>query len=406
MNAFLEHWLTYKASWPGLMRIAAWSIFFLAIFGLALPPLPERMPLGMLTQGSPVIPMLTIIDDPRTVREDILPKPGALRIAWISDSSSVMIDQGKYYGSTPEDQYRLVPQRVAEKLKSRHDLPDFEMPLYLRLGVRSLDMLIFALLALQQKPDLIVIPINSIWTFSHYQVANRKTSMHLAPSVLVRYPQLWGIVAGFCSPAQNLWAFAGRHFTVIRYAALFKAFLLQEYGPLLDKISLASRGPEISLTIPATNIPYWIVMHLLKGNAKPVAKNKRIWPPLLYHQVIQHNDPYMTGSWATDGFHALLAILKASGIPAIIYNWPVSEEFDKNPATRKKLIELQEFLENEGQKLRGSNIKIISHMPGSVRKTMSFLDDQFHAAEEGKLDDFLAREIWLKLKEKTEKENR
>ena len=73
-------------------------------------------------------------------------------------------------------------------------------------------------------------------------------------------------------------------------------------------------------------------------------------------------------------------------------------------ALAQKIDELTAMLDKEQERLKGSNVKIISHIPEDIRKTMEFRkSDDYHIHNEGKLDDFLAREIWLMLKEHSPK---
>lgn len=401
----IERLTFYKATWAGVMRVGLWCILFLYLFGSLIPPLPDAMPLDKATEGSPLVPMLTIMDDARTVRENYLPDPNDISIAWLSDSSGVMLDHGKTFDNTPDEEYRLFATETVKRLQEKHDLKNLKVPLYLRLSSRPVDILAFALLALRYKPDIIVIPFNSVWSYSHYQIANRDKTMPLIADIFRRHPRLWPMLFSLAAPMHHLWALAGTHIDIIRYASPFKGYLKQTYAPILESALLPSAPHDIKLDVNISNIPYWIVMNMLDRDIAALHnKEGKITTTNLYHQVIQHNDPFMTESFASDAFHNMIDILQNSGVPVLIYRWPLSDTLLKEPATRKKVDELTAMLDKERERLKNSKIRIISHVPEDIRKTMEFRkSDDYHIHNEGKLDDFLAREIWLMLKEHSPK---
>lgn len=402
---FIERLTYYKPSWTGVLRIALWCLLFLYLFGKCIPPLPDEMPLDRTVAESPIVPMLTIMDDSRTVREDYAPDPKDVSVAWLSDSSGVMLDYGKTFDNTPDEEYRLFVTKTAERLQDDYGLKDLKVPLYLRLSSRPVDALSFALLSLRYKPDIIVLPINTVWSFSHYQIANRDKTMPLVAGLFWHYPRLWPMMFALAAPMHQLWALAGERLDIIKYASPFKGYLKQTYAPMLEAALLPSAPQDIKLDVNVSNIPYWIVMNMMNRNITPLQNEQgKITTTLLYHQIIQHNDPYMTSSFAADAFHDMVDILKQSGVPVLIYRWPLSDTLLKVPETKQKIDELTAMLDKEQERLKGSNVKIISHIPEDIRKTIEFRkSDDYHIHNEGKLDDFLAREIWLMLKEHSPK---
>ena len=392
---FIERLTYYKPSWAGIARIGIWCVLFLYLFGKFIPPLPDDMPLDKAVLGSPIVPMLTIMDDSRTVREDYMPDPKDVSVAWLSDSSGVMLDHGKTFETTPDAEYRLFVTKAAERLQKNHGLKKLNVPLFLRLSSRPVETLAFSLLSLRYKPDIIVLPVNTVWSFSHYQIANRDKTMPLVAGLFWRYPRLWPM----------MFSLVGTHLDIIKYASQFKGYLQQSYASTLEAALLPSAPQDIKLDINISNIPYWIVMNMMNGDATPLKNEQdKVTTTLLYHQVIQHNNPYMTDSFATDAFRDMLDLLNQSGVPVLVYRWPISDTLLSEPKTRAKVDELTAMLEKEQERLKGTKIKIISHIPENIRKTVEFRkSDDYHIHNEGKLDDFLAREIWLMLKQHSPK---
>jgi hypothetical protein len=390
----------FEPSWGSVIRIGLWCLLFLWLFGKLVPPFPEKVPLQNAQKTSPVVPMLTIFDDHRTVREDYKPDPNKLHIAWVSDSSGMIVPDNVMLSNMGQQEYETIPGRVGVELKKRHKMPDFDIPLYLRLGSRPVDNLIFSLQALKQKPDLIVIPVNHVWTFSHYQIINKNTSLNLAPEVWAGFPSLWYMIPLFCSPIENLWALLGNHLDIIRDALPFKDHLEQQYEGLLTALGIYAGPAPIVLGVPLLNIKFWIVMNILHGDASKVLDDSGALNAQLYDvQIISHNTPYDNSSFALTAFHDMLDVLKATGIPVLVYEHPISDYYYQDPDTNWKIKETQAFLASADESLKGSRVHIV-RTPEAVRKTITFRkNDGYHAGKDPvKFDDFLADQIWLMLK--------
>lgn len=401
MTTHSKYLRSFAPGWGSVARMALWCLLFLWLFGKLVPAMPEKIPLANAEAGTPVVPMLTIFDDHRTVREDYRPDPKKLHIAWISDSSGVIIPPDRKLTELPSQDYRTIPEHVAAALKKRHKMPDFDVPLYLRLGSRPLDNLVFSLLALKEKPDLIVMPVNHVWTFGPFQIMNKNTSLNIAPLLWASHPALWYMIPVFCSPLENLWALAGNRFSIIRYASPFKDILEETFaGPLKAMGAYAGPAP-IVLGVPMLNIKFWIVMNILHGDpAKVVDSTGNLNAQLYYIQIISHSAPGNAASFSSVAFQDMLAAFRESGIPVLIYEHPVSDYFYDSPETNPKIKETQDFLAKTAEDLKGSNIHIISRVPDPVRKSIAFRkNDGYHAQTDPvKFDDFLADQIWLMLK--------
>lgn len=392
----------FAPDWGSVARIGCWCLLFLWSFGHFVPQLPEEIPLAKAEAGTGVTPMLTIFDDHRTMREDVAPDPKKLHIVWISDSSGAVIPPDKKWSNMDSEEYHTIPEFVVASLERKHKLDNVNISLYLRLGTRSVDNLVFALLAAQQKPDLIVLPVNIVWTFSHYQVMNKATSMNIAPSVWAKYPKLWYMIPMFCSPVQDLWAIAGNRFDIIRYASPFRNELERRYAAWLE--ALGGSGPTpISLGVPIFNMQFWVIMNMLRGNEATLLEDGKPDVRKYYTKLIGNNSPYHDGSLATNAFTDMLEALKDSGIPVLIYEHPVSDYFYAMPDTVQKIEETQDFLDKTDAGLKGSGIHLIGAIPEAVRKSIPFRKkDDYHADRApAQFDDFLADQIWLMLRNNT-----
>lgn len=384
----------YTPTWPALIRSVLWCFFFIWLAGRVVPPLTEDIPLQEATKGSNVIPMLTIFDDHRTLRQDFTPDPKKRHIAWITDSSGFVIPKGEQFETAPPEDFHTMARAAAQILETKRQMKDFDVEIYPRLGMRPVDSLVFALLAVKQNPDIIVMPVNLVWTFSHYQIANKTSSFNLAPKLWVQHPELWYMIPLFCSPTQLMWAGVGSHFDIIEKASPFKNYMSKKYG--------TSSAVPVALGLPKTNVWFWIVMNILSGDAEKVVNDKsKLQTNMLYREVIGHNVPGDERSFANLSFRHTLDIFRDSGIPVLIYTSPVSNYFYGFPETAAKIKETEDFLEKANRELEGSGIRIIAKVPEDVRKSMEFRkNDGFHTDDPGKLNAYLADQIWLMMNQK------
>ena len=98
-------------------------------------------------------------------------------------------------------------------------------------------------------------------------------------------------------------------------------------------------------------------------------------------------------------FEKALAELKSSKIPTIIYAPPLDEFYYTDPNSMKELQNVLDYLGVKETELKDTNIRIIKEIPKSIRKTLPFCADGFHLKSTGKLDEYLAEQIWHSVKQ-------
>jgi hypothetical protein len=402
----------YEPSLEGVLRSLLWCLLFLVLFSAATPRLPRQMPLETLSaaedlaKGGKIIPRLTAKDDHQTVLDGYSPDPRKRHIAWITDSAGLVLAPDKnFFTAAPED-FSPLAKFVARELESRHGMRDFDIPLYLRVGIRPMDFLVLSLLALREKPDLIVMPINHVWFFSHYQVANPNSFFNLAPELWLSRPELWSKIPLFCSPAQDLWALLGSRLAIIRDAVPVKKALDKDHSGLFHwlyggaAVPARSPDPDANVGLLQLNLRRGATFSLHDASGKTQMN-------LVYRAVMDRNSPQAENSFATAAFFELISILKESGVPVLIYDSPLADYFYGFPATAAKIRETQEFLESTAKGLSGTNVRIIARVPEPVRRSITFRkNDGFHADDPGNFSAFLADQIWLMLKQAEDKKDR
>ena len=115
--------LNYKATWPGLLRIIGWMVFFLFLASVIIPRPPIDVPLQNQLEGTRIIPMNMETSDPRWVRNDIdaFPKTGYKNIAWIAESSVVYTETEKQ-GDRVLRKTKYLPDKVNRLLEKKHNV--------------------------------------------------------------------------------------------------------------------------------------------------------------------------------------------------------------------------------------------------------------------------------------------
>jgi hypothetical protein len=399
----------YEPSLKGVLRSLLWCLLFLVLFSAATPRLPRQLPRETLSaaedlaDGGKIIPRLTAEDDHQTVLDGYSPDPRKRHIAWITDSAGLVLASDKHLFTAKPEDFSPLAKFVARELEGRHGMRDFDIPLYLRPGIGSVDFLVLSQLALREKPDLIVIPINQVWFFSHYQVAKSSSFFNLAPELWLLRPELWSMIPMFCSPLQDLWALLGSRLAIIRDAVPVKKALEKDYSGLFHWLYGADA--------PATNSGSDVVLlqlNLRRGATLDLHDaSGKAQMNLVYRAVMDRNSPQAENSFATAAFFELISILKESGVPVLIYDSPLADYFYGFPATAAKIRETQEFLESTAKGLSGTNIRIIARVPEPVRRSITFRkNDGFHADDPGNFSAFLADQIWLMLKQAEDKKDR
>jgi hypothetical protein len=378
----------YDVSWAGIARIGSWCVLFLWLAGALLPPLQEKVPFEKALAGTAVTPMATIVGDSRGFRADIRPDPQKLNIAWILDSSGVLAPPGKIIRQEYADQLHFLPDLVAQKLQKRPGMKDLNVYLYCQLGAHPLNLLLYALQAIRDKPDLIVLPLNPVWAFSHYQVFNTQETLAIAPRLLSPHPALWPLIPLLASPSQNMHALLGARFPVLRDASPAKLQLKQM---LWDEEATA--GGAADFDILTTSVNFWVFNQLIRK--QPGHKNddgEKLLIQDIYSALLRDNSPAHADSLSVYAFEETLRLLQQSGIPALIYAPPMQNSFNADPIVQAQMATRKEYLAAKTKDF--PDIRILPDVPEKVRNSVGFIPgDGFHESRAGTMPDYLADQI-------------
>ena len=385
----------YKPRWVNIARILFFAAAFLWVAGKFIPQMPENIPLESITKNTPVIPMLTTVEDRRGVREDIPLSPSLTkkRIAWITDSSGIIIPKEKDWDNTKEHEVNLDALYVAKKLRAQN----YEILMYSRVGTCPTTIFINTLSAVRFKPDLAVISVNPIMRFNRYKVLNHREYLNRAPALWAQNYHLWPYIFLFTSPSQNLWAAASFYLNIIHESYRFKNFLENEITSIMPNLAPAQVKQQLD-TQETVQKNTWLWLHTLSEQERNDLHDSPQQILGMYKRLIRQSFPETgsRGGYGIDTLEQMIDVLEANKIPAIIFLSPISADYYTDATARRKLDEIKDYLDNihlEDPKL----ITIISEVPKSVRDTIDFRNDGYHMNDIGNFDKYLSKQIERKM---------
>ncbi|MCL4677411.1 MAG: hypothetical protein KJ017_02325 [Alphaproteobacteria bacterium] len=393
--------LGYKATPAGIFRIALWALFFLVISGLYLPQKERDMPFAENTKGLAITPLITLPSDPAFINDEAQQVKADLKIAWISDSSSVIYKPGaKFLDFATMGENALLPVETLKALKPL-SVHNSHIDLYIRLSLRSLESFTLTQLALARDTDLIVLTLNPFFVFNNHSIFKGDSHFPRASQTWVADRSAWPWLPLFPSPSDHLWALWGRHFDIFARAPAFaedihdtKIMLWSALFPALKGEDSKPLRPESAQNLKENAMIFWVTQRYLKGDMSKLVndKNEAVnskW----YRQLIR-----LTDLDETSFNHAILIRtleqIKASGKRALIYLAPVSENLRDDKAAWMSYQTIKAELERLKKLYDSEKMRLIINMePEVLQDTVFAKDDDVHVNDSGKLSAFLASQI-------------
>ena len=394
--------LGYKATPFGLVRIALWAFLFLYLAGLALPPGNRTIPFTENVVGLPITPLVTLPSDPAFIDEQALPTQGGLKIAWISDSSSVIYKPGaKFLDFSAMGDNRLLPVETLNQLREINQ-NDIHIDLYIRLSLRSLESYTLTEIALERNADIIVLTLNPFFVFNNHAIFKGNTHFARATRTWSKNPAVWYWLALLPQPSDHLWAGLGRHLDIFARApafapdvhaaklSLWKAIFPQIKGQNTDKLS----DPPSGEGLKENSMIFWVTQRYLNGDLSKLVndKNEAI-NALWYRQLIRLAD-FTQDTISRAILLQTLERIKASGKKAILYLAPVSENLREDETAWKQYQKIKSELKALQQVYEDDKVKLIVDIPPDALNGTVFVEnDDVHLNEVGGLSSFLASSI-------------
>ncbi len=396
----------YTATWPGVIRILLWALLFLYLGGSLLPERKREVPFSENVGGLPVTPRVTLPSDPEFVDQS-LPSAEKIkkRIAWISDSSSVIYRPGaKFLDFTTMKENSLLPLKTLEIIDASEP-GTYGIDLYLRLSLRSLESYTLTALALENKPDVVVLTLNPFFVFNSHAFFKGDSHFARASGVWAEHTSSWPWLLTLTSPADHLWSLLARRLNVFAKAPLFAKDVAELKQGFWNSIFPELKGSGVSILPPSEEnlkenaMIFWVVQRYLRGDLSKIVneKNEAI-NSLWYRQLIRLSD-FDANSLNRVALEKTLRLLKASGVKAIIYLAPVSDAIREDAVAWEYYQSVKAAVRDIGAAYDDDRIGVIADMPPEKLSSSLFVsNDDVHMEDEGDFDLFLAEEI-LKLSE-------
>lgn len=404
----------YRATPAGIVRIALWTFAFLALAGALLPEKKRIIPFSENVSGYPISPRITLPSDPAFVTEEKTAPKGKQKIAWISDSTSVIYKPGaRFLDFSAMKENKLLPLETLEKLEQDYK-GSLYIDLYIRLSLRSLETYTLTQLALNQDPDMIILTLNPFFVLNNHALFKGKSHFARASQVWAANPDTWPLILLLPEPSDLLWALAGRHFKIFSTASTFahdvqsaKDVLWHTAFPPLQSIALSETQDRTDNTMQESALIFWVSERNLKGDMSSLINERHEainaqW----YRQLLRLSD-FTRNSLNNRLLHKTIQKIKLSGKKAILYLAPVSENL-KNDREAWEIYQRIKLEIDALDKIYGNgNLKIIAHIPDTALVNTVFVEnDDVHLNDAGGIPNFIAEQVKNTLPKLEMKENK
>lgn len=391
----------YDASWPGLLRIAAWTALFVWLAGTLAPPLKhELQPKKGETAEARLV--ATIAEDPRYI--NTLPRAPGFNIQWVMDSTAGIFIPHPEVPQTSIG-YKLIPAVVVEELKAAVPDEKFTFDVSVRPYLGGVEFYSAAAAAIAARPDMIVMSVSPFNLLDSHEIVQRTAHLSRASALWARHPQSWAWMPFIPSPANHLWALLGQHFTAIRDSSVHKGaidalvFNMRIRPPALQVI----RFPEGV----GRNLIFWICEGILKTGCPDYiysggkTQDMQLW----YREKLKIADLDGKGL-SRSAWNKSLEILHESGLPVFIYQIPTGNILQDKLAY-DNLARFNQILEADAEKYKNTNVHIVSQVTKDVIDTVKFrYNDNEHLSEGGRFPAYLGQQIWHILQQHRRDKNR
>lgn len=351
----------FEPNWISLGRIALWLAAFLMLFHLLAPKIESQLPYQKEMSEQNLVPLSSATSDPRWSRPDLQKLPEN-SIAWIA-GSSIAIKSGR------NNSYTFLPAQIDTTAQQYVSL---------KMARRMLDTYTMVKDSIDRKPAAMVVVINPFWelndkaSFFKTNLMNKGASLWLSRQDFFLIPLTAPI-------GSRLWMAAGQHHNLISNGYDYLKII---QPPKPQKIKKENTKPKLNYKQPAL---FWIV------NRDHEQRSFDNFDATAWQEAIMKWNNIEQSNWGKKMFIQMLDNIQDSNIPTLIYLAPVSPELEKSEA-RAAYRTVKGQIEEIAKDYRTENIRIITHTPDNITKTMQFTD-HLHLSNSGKFPSFLNKEI-------------
>jgi hypothetical protein len=342
------------ATTGSIVRVAAWTLFFLFVIGRVVGEKPEGW---VSTLNTPHFTEMIAIGDPRGFHGPLPEKPSSqLRIAWIGSSSlRTHAVEGR--------ENREITQKVASRLITRERLPeprtDPMILSYVMGGQGIYDLYLSLLDALERDPDIVILTLGPFLFFDTHAVSRHPWRYSSALTQLPVQLSSMTEFALFSQPSDWARGLLSPLSPLVRDQA--------DLHPMARGLPLqvAMRGPLKATGEPPVLVQFWIeARERIYGTH---------WGNRLDAFLQEGFDP-TPGNRNDRILDRMLERLHAADVRVLVYVPPVSPKLHEDPVLGKTIRKIEKRMQQKKNRFERPGMTIMPRNPGRYVTELNFFD--------------------------------
>lgn len=365
------------------IRIIVWAAITSSVLGILGGYFGEPPPVAKSNFTMGMAP-----GDPRVVQRHYPRIDNAFTVAWVTDSSPTIL---RSKGGHPDniDRVGFVQDRILERTPDINGHP-LSFAMYMQVfGPKAIDKYFEAQHAIRLKPDLLIYGVNPTFDFTPWDMMGEPRSPGALSAFGGANSVKWTLL--LATPAQILEANIA---TLL--PAVERRFAL---GKQIDALRAQLDPFNLRSTLRPPSPTGWSMMRwrAARTGLTPTPSPERPSSELVQITAMRLMD-LGARSWGKVILQDLVADLRRSGTPALIYMIPVSlQAIESDPIAAANFHRLESWFAEFATQNSNSNVTIIPQTPSRFIKDLAFYDVS-HLTDPAPFVDFLTREIKVNAK--------
>jgi hypothetical protein len=388
--ARLTSCFSYEANWWGLLRIFVWTVLFLSLINIWFAQRPYLQTYHGLDGGT-LESMMTNMDDTYWVRTrpKIFPAGAALNVAWTAGSGIRLKNKA--------GEQVFIPQLTLGTMHAELGIETTGWVYYIQAG-RPLDMYTAVIDALARQPDAIYVELNAPWVYTNLQLYGFENLRNGGAQVW-RFPEDAGLQLLVAAPENHLWNSIGRHIPRLplnqsqEISRWFSGQLSREPSARPAR-SVEAKGKKNPLAL-SQGAMFWVNQTLTDeelASYEFVGKTKSGRPVEALQGAIMARAQPDEARWPNHLLSKQLEAIKASGIPAVVYLFPLIPENIANPDLMTAYEEILQNVRALKQDFDDDRQVLLVDYPPEVMGSIK-QRDYVHLSEPGNFPAYLGQEM-------------
>ena len=371
--------------WWVLVRVLVWTLLFVAVIGQFFPePVhPTRKVQMERSEG------FSMILENRQLEHKSVKFKGddrRLRLAWIAGSESML----KNFANPGE---LSLPMKTADRLAKIRD-SKVNCYYYLQTGQRFLDVYTLLLDALERDPDVVVITLNPIWTYSNIEIFGNMTIFDHRSDLWFSSTD-WPLWLGVTSPSSHFLTHVGNYVPLIMPPEIFRREVNAAQDRMFGKPPAQTEDKVSDKYFYDSDDPvaFWLNQTTTRSNnSRPSLELDPKWLKRQLQADIIERANTSTDSFAAVTFRKIDRLLVKNPVPILFYRAPMSPLIEDDLPAAEGNERVAMAIEALEQNKSSDNMKFVARIPQMVIDSLVFVD-LIHTRDFGTFDYYLAEQI-------------